>query len=295
MTKKKSLNIKKILWATDFSKESRACLPYARIFAEKLNTENHALYILPKFSDWVYETAFVKDEELLHTIDRTRQNSLKKIEKLSKNSEIDFKANVIEGIESETLLKYSEENEIDLILAGRRGISEIEQILIGSTTSRLIRNSKIPVLVIPKAKRNVKIESILSPIDLGESTLLELQYSISLARQLGAKLHVIHVSEFFNYKVPVLKRDKLIETINERIHNIAKENDYEIEEITYVSGDPAAKIIETAKKKKIDLIPMASHQRQGMERFFLGSISEKVLMYSNVPVLILPPAEYEVS
>ena len=55
------------------------------------------------------------------------------------------------------------------------------------------------------------------------------------------------------------------------------------------------KIIEVAKKNKVDLIPMAIHQRKGIEKFFLGSISEKVLMYSDIPVLILPPSNYELS
>ena len=46
--------------------------------------------------------------------------------------------------------------------------------------------------------------------------------------------------------------------------------------------------IEIAKKNKVDLITMASHQRKGIGAFFVGSISEKVLMASNIPVLMLP-------
>jgi nucleotide-binding universal stress UspA family protein len=120
-----------------------------------------------------------------------------------------------------------------------------------------------------------------------------LKYSISLAKRLRAKLYVIHVSEFFNYKVPVLKRDKLINKINEKIARIADESKFKIEKIIYEIGEPAQKIIEVAKKNKVDLIPMAIHQRKGIEKFFLGSISEKVLMYSDIPVLILPPSNYE--
>ncbi len=293
MRKKISLEIKNILWGTDFSKESRACLPYMRDFSEKLKTRNHALYVLPRFSDWVYETAFPKDDELLKTVEKTKQKSLAKIEKYSKNANISFESDVLEGIASDELIKYSENKNIDIIFVGRRGISEIEQILIGSTTSRLIRNSRIPILVIPKSRRYVKIKEILSPIDFSESSLLELKYSISLAKQLEAKLYVIHVSEFFNYKVPVLKRDKLINKINDKIASIAEESKFKIEKIIYEIGEPAQKIIEVAKKNKVDLIPMAIHQRKGIEKFFLGSISEKVLMYSDIPVLILPPSNYE--
>ena len=295
MRKKISLEINNILWGTDFSKESRACLPYMRDFSEKLKTRNYALHVLPKFSDWVYETAFLKDNELLKTVEKTKQKSLAKIKKYSNNANISFESDVLEGIASEEMINYSEKKNIDIIFVGRRGVSEIERILIGSTTSRLIRNSRIPILVIPKSRRYVKIKEILSPIDFSESSLLELKYSILLAKKLGAKLYVIHVSEFFNYKVPVLKRDKLINKINKKIATIAEESKYEIEKIIYEIGEPAQKIIEVAKKNKVDLIPMAIHQRKGIEKFFLGSISEKVLMYSDIPVLILPPSNYELS
>ncbi|MCK5058065.1 MAG: universal stress protein [Candidatus Aminicenantes bacterium] len=295
MEKKVSSKIKKILWATDFSKESRFCLPYVKLFSEKLQTKNYALYVLPKFSDWIYETAFFNDEELHKTIEKTRQQSMEKMLNFSRKSDIPFQVDVVEGIESEEIINYSQANQVDMIFVGRRGISEIEHILIGSTTSRLTRKSDIPVLVIPGSKKDGKIEKILSPIDFTEFSLLELNYSISLAKQLQASLSVVHISEFFNIKVPVLKRDKLIEKINKKIEGIAATHNYKIDNIFYDIGEPAQKIIEIAKANQIDLITMATHQRKGIEKFFLGSISEKVLMYANIPALILPPSDYELS
>lgn len=291
MNPKQPTKLKSLIWATDFSKESRACLPYLKFLSDKLNTNNHAVYVLPKFSDWVYEAAFFSHEDLFQEIENTKRKSLAKIERDSKKRDLGLKPVLLEGIASEEIIKYADENDGDLILAGRRGISQIEEILIGSTTSRLIRNSHKPVLVIPKAKREVKIESIMAPIDFNEMSLLELHYSIFLARVLGAKLYVVHISEFFNYRLPALKRHDLIEKINQKIQNIADESGYEIENFIYDEGEPAQKIIEISKKKKIDLVVMTTRQRSGFEKFFLGSITEKVLMYSNIPTLILPPPD----
>ncbi|MCP5046929.1 MAG: universal stress protein [bacterium] len=291
MNTKTPLNskIKRVLWTTDFSKESRYCLPYVKCFNESLKTKNHALYVLPKFSDWVYETAFMTDDELFATIERTRQKSLSRITNYSDRSGIPFKANIIEGLASDAIIRYSDEHNIDIIFTGRRGVSEIEQILVGSTTSRLIRNTRIPVFVVPKKKRDVSMEKILCPIDFNDFAMMELRYSISLAKQFKAKLYVAHVSEFYNYRLPIFKRDKLIDGINEKILGIAKELKYKIEELIYEEGEPAHKIIEIAKKNKMDVITMGTHQRTGIEKLFLGSITEKVLMYSNIPVIILPP------
>jgi nucleotide-binding universal stress UspA family protein len=246
---------------------------------------------LPKFSDWVYEAAFFSHEDLFQEIENTKKKSLSKIDRDSKKRELGLKPVLLEGIASEEIIKYADENDCDIILAGRRGISEIEEILIGSTTSRLIRNSHKPVMVIPKTKRDVKIERIMAPVDFNEMSLLELHYSIFMARALGAKLYVVHISEFFNYRLPALKRHQLIEKINQKIQKIADDYGYEIEKIIYDEGEPAQKIIEISKKKKIDLVVMTTRQRSGFEKFFLGSITEKVLMYSNTPTLILPPPD----
>jgi nucleotide-binding universal stress UspA family protein len=285
-----SPGIKRILWATDFSKESRFCLPYIKIFSAALKTKNHALYVLPEFSDWVVETAFESKDELVKTIAKIKKQSITKIDNTSKKSNISFEPQVIEGrITSEEIIKYAKEKGADLIFAGRRGISEIEEILIGSTTSRLIRNSDIPLLIIPKTQRIFKIKKILCPIDFSEHSMMELEYAIFLSRQLGAKLYVVHIAEFFNYKVPMFKKDILIGKINEKISETAEKHRYKVENIIYDTGEPAKKIIQIAKGKNVDIITMATHQRKGIEKFFLGSISEKVLLYSNIPVLILPP------
>ena len=288
MSKPVIKKIKKILWATDFSKESTFCLPYIKFFSEILNTRNLSLYVLPKFSDWVYETSLFTNEDLLKEVMKAKKKALTKINTYGQTRQIKLKPEIIEGIASEEILRFAKENDAQLIFAGRRGISELEQLLIGSTTSRLIRNSEIPVFVVPKAKRQAAVKKILVPVDFNNPALLELVYGISLARQLKAKIVVIHVAQFFNYRVPVLERDKLVAGIRKKIESIAKANKYTIENIFFEIGEPAQKIIEISRREKADVIAMATHQRSGIEKLFLGSVVEKVLLVSEVPLLVLP-------
>jgi nucleotide-binding universal stress UspA family protein len=56
-----------------------------------------------------------------------------------------------------------------------------------------------------------------------------------------------------------------------------------------VGGD-AARIVEAAKREQADLIVLTSHHRKGLERFFMGSVAERVAHLSTIPVLLLPPA-----
>ncbi len=284
--------IKEIVWATDLSRESKVCVPYIRYFNEALSVNNHAVYVLPKISDWVYEKTFFATEDFFAEIKQSVNLSFKKVEKYCKSLNLDFKVAVEQGVESEEILKYAETNEVDLLMVGKKGISEINDLIIGSTTSRIIRNSNTPVLVVTSLKRSAKIKKVLCPIDFGELSLSELNYSLSVAEQFGAELYTAHISEFFNYKVPVFKRDKLIESINTKIQSIASAADYSITDTLYDMGEPAQKILEIAKKGKFDLIVMAANQKHGAERLFLGSITEKVLMNSNIPILIIPPVKY---
>jgi nucleotide-binding universal stress UspA family protein len=53
------------------------------------------------------------------------------------------------------------------------------------------------------------------------------------------------------------------------------------------SDYPHEAIIRTAKKKKCDLIIMASHGRRGVSGLLLGSVAQKVLTHSKIPVLVV--------
>ena len=53
------------------------------------------------------------------------------------------------------------------------------------------------------------------------------------------------------------------------------------------TGDAALEILDYADERNIDLIAMATHGRTGLKRWLLGSVAEKVLRASNIPVLMI--------
>lgn len=57
------------------------------------------------------------------------------------------------------------------------------------------------------------------------------------------------------------------------------------------SGDPASEIVKLAGEEKAGLILMATHGRTGLAHIFLGSVAEKVVRTSHVPVLTVKPVE----
>ncbi len=60
-------------------------------------------------------------------------------------------------------------------------------------------------------------------------------------------------------------------------------------EIAVVTGDPASEIVRTARELVCDLIVTATHGRVGVSHLLLGSVTERVVRESPVPVLTAPP------
>ena len=60
-------------------------------------------------------------------------------------------------------------------------------------------------------------------------------------------------------------------------------------------GNPADKILEISKQDDIDLIAMSTHGRSGIGRWLLGSVTEKVVRHSDIPVLLLRSHEMTIS
>ncbi len=61
-----------------------------------------------------------------------------------------------------------------------------------------------------------------------------------------------------------------------------------------MSGTPTEAILDYAKKNDVDLIIMSSHGRSGPARWAMGSVADRVLRYSPVPVLVTSPKGYKV-
>jgi nucleotide-binding universal stress UspA family protein len=55
-------------------------------------------------------------------------------------------------------------------------------------------------------------------------------------------------------------------------------------------GSPAKTIVDFAQENQVSLIVMATHGRSGISRWFLGSVADKVVRSSHVPVLLIPPS-----
>lgn len=142
------------------------------------------------------------------------------------------------------------------------------------------------------------IKHILVPTDFGEPAERATDYALALAGKFDAKLTLMHVvyaiptyayADGFSWPVEELEKAAeealatAVATVKQRYAGI---------ESALVKGAPWQEILLVAKQRAVDLIVMGTHGHRGLSRMFLGSVAERVVRMSPVPVLTIPSAEH---
>lgn len=136
------------------------------------------------------------------------------------------------------------------------------------------------------------IEKILIATDGSKNVERAIDYAIKIASISGAKLYALYVVNPDEYE-PAIKysgRD-IIEILHKRGQEAVRKVKLEAElkkipcEGVVLEGNPAKKIVEYAKENNFDLIVMGTMGRSGISKFMIGSVAEKVVRTSPVPVL----------
>lgn len=143
------VDIKNILYTTDFSDYSKYALPYAVEMAEKFDATLNCLYVVepvntPVDFGWT-QVNYVELEEQ-HT--EHARESLEKLVQEEIPEHIDRKVHIFHGRSFKEIITFSKDTEIDLIVMATHGLSGLSHILFGSTTEKVVRKSPCPVLTV---------------------------------------------------------------------------------------------------------------------------------------------------
>lgn len=144
-----------------------------------------------------------------------------------------------------------------------------------------------------------KIRRILCPVDFSEPSDAALRYADDLAQGLGAELLLVHVYQLPFYPFQEgegygedLKRqvaEDIEKAIGERVATVQSPA-----KVKNVEGIPHAEITRLASEEDVDLVVMGTHGRTGLDHFLIGSVAERVVRTSSVPVLTVPQNVVEI-
>jgi len=145
-------------------------------------------------------------------------------------------------------------------------------------------------------------KNVLVPTDGSEVSTKAVKQAVEIAKAMNAKLVAVHAYPayhavvLYEYIGPLDVMNKKEYTANAKaaaenflatVTDAARAAGVEAESVIVESDVPHEAIIKTAKRRKCDLIIMASHGRRGMAGILLGSVTQKVLTHSDIPVLVL--------
>jgi nucleotide-binding universal stress UspA family protein len=144
------------------------------------------------------------------------------------------------------------------------------------------------------------LERIMIATDGSEISMLAAEMAIDLAKISGAEVIAIYVVDVPRLvqlpgyaAIPGLKdnlMDLMLEEGNKAISEIealAQDSTVACEKVI-TEGNPSDQILRRSKEMRVDLIVMGSTGRSGWNKFMIGSVAEKVVRHSRVPVLIVP-------
>jgi nucleotide-binding universal stress UspA family protein len=136
-----------IVIATDGSENSQRAISCGVEIAKLSGATVHALYVVDTPS--IISETWTAGKEMVHEmIIREGKKVLSKVKKIIEDSGVEVKEVLLEGYPSEEIINFAENNNMDLILMGTLGKTGLERFLVGSVAENVVRNSKVPVMVI---------------------------------------------------------------------------------------------------------------------------------------------------
>ncbi|WP_372910926.1 universal stress protein [Salinigranum sp.] len=212
----------------------------------------------------------------------------------------DVVTRVTVGVPSEAILAYVSEADVDLVVMGTHGRTGVERFLIGSVAERVVRHATVPVLTVrhsdaaPPAER---VERILVPTDGSDASFQALPYAFDLAERFDAVVEGLSIvdertkSSVYTVETALEEMvgglETMAQTATDRVEARAHAADVEVT-TTVVDGIPSRSICAHAEESGADLVVIASHGRTGLAHYLLGSVAERVVRNSTVPVLTVP-------
>ncbi|MCL5981926.1 MAG: universal stress protein [Firmicutes bacterium] len=138
------------------------------------------------------------------------------------------------------------------------------------------------------------MKKILVPIDGSHNSLEALKWARDMAEKYGSQIIILNIQKPVSYITPEtisLREDpNLFAKIGEKVIDAGLEaiKGTTVEVKTEVNfGDPAEQILDVIDKEDVDVVVMGSQGITGIKKFLIGSVSNKILMHSSKPVMII--------
>lgn len=226
---------------------------------------------------------------------------LAEVEALGEDLGLDVRTERLEGTPYRAILDYAADRGTHLVVMGRHGAGTVDERLLGGVTEKVLRAGALPVLTAWANDGDdtvVDAEELMLPTDGSDCAGVAGEHAATMAAVSGATVHVVSVADV-DAAAGVFDAGGVSEEFvrnvegrcREHVERMAGDVERAVDlpvERAVVRGRPAAALREYVEESGADLVVMGAHGRSGVSRWMLGSVTERLLRTTDVPVLVVP-------
>lgn len=274
------MNAKTILVPTDISENAKHAYPFALSLAKQ--KERKVLFLLSV--EQPFDFALRAEERMRLVMKDAEQHFEELIEQYEEDEEfggIELDYRIMSGKPVNSIISVAEQSNIKLIVMGTKGASSIKKYLFGSITSEVIRNSPVPVMVIPGESDPGQFSSVAYASNFEEQDIAILRKGIGLLNSADSAIHVVHV----------VKKKSLRSEIMIRGFKDLVESRLELTNLDFhlICGDDFYKTIsEFQRSTQSDVLIMGRYHSGFLDDLHDRSETQGMSYFTKTPLLVIP-------
>ena len=197
------------------------------------------------------------------------------------------------GTPAESILKVAQDDNVDLVVMGARGLGRIREQIFGSVSHRVMTHAPCSTLLVKQPVRSIK--NLLVPIDVQEDADAVLSFFKKNPFREACSITVLHVIPMVDPVWPVgaMVPAEFRNEMRSYAEKFTQVLCLELERLGHqakglaIEGAPSVTIVEEIRKTKPDLLVMRPQSQSGVSRFFLGSVSHSVVHNTDCSILLV--------
>lgn len=275
----------KILVPTDFSETAEKALRYAMQIAARSEGEIYLCHIYTPTNNPFIETV---DQREIYNVEQERNlmGDLHRLREKVQPGAPDVKIVAVLGRSPlvGSILKFADDNQVDMIVMGTQGASGLQKVLVGTVAVRIMEKTSLPLLLIPEEYEWKQPEQIVLATGYHQDDTQALYISGFLASMFDAGIKVVHLID--SDKQDAGKAQASLEEYSASLQEAA--GNMKLEHHLLESGSIGAGLEKLCAEVPYDLLVMVKRQKTFFERFYMESMTNRIAYLTEKPLLVVP-------
>lgn len=238
------------------------------------------------FGDNLTRSEHITDR-VLHRNQQEAENKLDKlyhdIKKTHRNLQLERV--LMYGLPEECITQEVQRFKPNLLVMATKGESNIARTFFGTISTKIAQDVKVPVLTVPETYEGSTIKRVLYATDFDKADPVALETLQQLLQPFGAAIECVHVTD----DPDTVKHEKLEELRKELQQTAASNINY-----TLLDGDDVADALQRfVTEQAIDAVALTTHSRTLLGSLLNPSLAKRMVLESQVPLLILHAPDKE--